>query len=893
MPQQTIEVEHLGSMAPRAGEAFFLPEFLRFGIETASQTIIPLKFDLIGGKNATARGKIYSTWIGVMRAHSDLGAEMTVAWKDGVVGVVLPHTQINLPGGLETETRKAASLQAQKVRDSLCRALFLRGVVGAANKGLPLNQEWLDLQGLHSPAAAREKLHRLYQEVIPGEVNNLARLFSGGEKALVEFKGKKRPKTNKRGGRPFLLVSLANVRTVQVQQVEQQQVVAPAKKTDFKKAVVILGAGAALAAGCSQVSPAPAPTNLKPPEVTPTIAPAATATHEAPPSPVTTSTSDLTPTPPETQAICALSSEQIAETLFSQGISQYESVPLITEEKSSGYIGQEALDEAKDGIRLMVQRLVEDGTKAIEIPAFAKDLAAEYQGSDVAINVKEDIKQTTPEGYWSVEAIGFPAGGYAILVKDDEGDYKVALPLNDTDLSDWVFYPEEDVYFTDLPAQRFWGELKWVRLPGCSATAVQIDPEGKVLTVLNPEGKVDDINSVWKVNSAVTQIKPTETVDIAKMTDKRIFDILGTPDPADYSLEVQLSPYKILRNPGGESYALYQGENGIVYLARNIETGTIEHAVYATYEGEIGGEIYQGIPILVLTDKTLLEQKRGDKVDGGWFGLNPVVPDAQERVGDAFQQALGLYYWVKKERPNERSPFLNHTLYKYEMPDFTRVPGYAYLKAEFEKIYDHYHYGYDQASGELRSKLNAFWRDLFLMTLKEKKAAGEPLELRLKDKGGTVVDFTKINSVVVKFVLSGKYIFPKPIWDSRNAAGDFGGLHFVRADLSPASVTLYVDDFSYNSRDIFYGSKLTAWLRYFWGATYFSPTNYKPGFYGNFSEDFTPGIAAAMCPLDLQPEKVIRETYYKFGLPFRTFNYSPLYPLPGQNCAVKYLEINP
>jgi hypothetical protein len=187
-------------------------------------------------------------------------------------------------------------------------------------------------------------------------------------------------------------------------------------------------------------------------------------------------------------------------------------------------------------------------------------------------------------------------------------------------------------------------------LTGCSEVITDT-PESTATTIPPTFTSTSKPSATLEPTSTSTSTpSPTETYTstptpedhdwnfVSQHTDEEIFTLIGTPDPCEYRLDTELSPVKILRNEGGQSYALFGNSEGIVFLAENLETGVVEHAVYAEHEG--------GVPIMVLTGSDVVEK------DNGWFHLNEEyrLEDAQERFGEAFNRALAMKWFENIHR---------------------------------------------------------------------------------------------------------------------------------------------------------------------------------------------------------------------------------------------------
>ncbi|KKS95525.1 MAG: hypothetical protein UV71_C0006G0024 [Microgenomates group bacterium GW2011_GWC1_43_13] len=394
---------------------------------------------------------------------------------------------------------------------------------------------------------------------------------------------------------------------------------------------------------------------------------------------------------------------------------------------------------------------------------------------------------------------------------------------------------------------------------------------------------------------------PTETVEpVISLTDVEFQgksdEELKTIAPKAKTQELgfidgtELTPDVVVRGGKGANYILYKNLNTKnIELAWNAETGTQEHAIYATYEKEIAGEVYKGIPCLFLTDQTVLDETGG----GGWLGLNPEFPDAEKRLGDAFQAALGMYYWASKIQP----AIVNYAFEK-GLPNFEEIPGYENLRHELENIkdrtYQSQYVGYNKAPGYLRDKIAAFMRDKFLVSLATSKTTGESMDVQFKAKRATRVDLAKQKIIVTKFFCSGEHKLGNwLIWTDIVFGYKIPSFRFITQTESDA-VTLLVDQIKYDRSNYLYGGHIVGFLRYFFGDNLFIGLPYIPGQapYETMtlgSSDYTTGFATTLCPPELQPE-IIQQHYASFGMPGFTDKYSYDRAFPGQQSALKFYK---
>jgi hypothetical protein len=389
---------------------------------------------------------------------------------------------------------------------------------------------------------------------------------------------------------------------------------------------------------------------------------------------------------------------------------------------------------------------------------------------------------------------------------------------------------------------------------------------------------------------------PTESVlrltadELNSKSDEELKLIAPKPnlEQLGFSPDTTLIPDIIIRGGEGANYVLYRNPNTKnIELAWNAETGSQEHAIYATYEKEIAGEIYKGIPCLFLTDQTVLDESGG----GGWLGLNELFPDAEERLGNAFQAALGFYYWTKKVQP------VGNYAFDKGLPNFEEIPGYENLRYELESIFDpNRKRGYNKADGPLRDKVAGYIRDYFLITLAVNKSLNKPMEVQLKAKFAPYIDLTQQKLIVGKFIHTGKQRYGTWfIWVDIHEGSRINAFKFItQSDIS--TTTLLIDQVRYDKANYLYGGHIVGFLRYFFGDYLYAPVPYLPGRIPLDGEtvnspEFTTGYATILCPPELQPE-AIKEYYAKFGLPVVTDEYSFNHALPGQQSAIKFYKKN-
>jgi hypothetical protein len=275
---------------------------------------------------------------------------------------------------------------------------------------------------------------------------------------------------------------------------------------------------------------------------------------------------------------------------------------------------------------------------------------------------------------------------------------------------------------------------------------------------------------------------------VSQRSDEEIFNVIGVPNPVDYLLNVEITPGKILRNEGGQSYALFQNSEGIVLLAENLETKIVEHAVYAEYEG--------GVPLLLLTDQSVV------KKDNGWFQLNETYPasDARDRLAHAFNRALSMRWWGVNHK--------NASTIPYGVKDWLdEIPGFH--AAEFNPL-----------TRNERTQISDYIMQRFLESLQNARANNSSLPIELADKNRTVYDAAN-ETMVIKTVLS-RSPYWAPIFEHF-----MDSIHrVVTSEISGVFVTLFLSqpDFLPIREPRPVGGAFTHFFRYFFGASYFYST---------------------------------------------------------------------
>jgi hypothetical protein len=355
------------------------------------------------------------------------------------------------------------------------------------------------------------------------------------------------------------------------------------------------------------------------------------------------------------------------------------------------------------------------------------------------------------------------------------------------------------------------------------------------------------------METAVPEIfsKLTSEEFLAK-SDEELRNIAPVPDieALGFPEGTQLTPDVIIRGGEGANYVLYKrGESGLQELAWNAETGAIEHAVYGkakTYkilDRETVQEVeVEGIPILFLTSPKVLE------TDGGWFGPNPDprfynpeqnserLNNPQEMLGEAFMQALGVWYWGRYLHPGERIPS------QYDQAkSLAEIPPLDnFNPVEYTGYYSTY--SPINLNRHQIALLGKYWRDLFLLDLEKKRQSNQQLEIELKNKGDDNVDLTKTDVFIVRFDMIEYHEQAINHWIDWalqiETVSDSNTLRFIEGNVSPNAITLVVDQPAYtigrvNRHVPFFGGYVSFFLRYFFGYKWV---------------EYTSNVAGALCP---------------------------------------------
>jgi hypothetical protein len=327
-------------------------------------------------------------------------------------------------------------------------------------------------------------------------------------------------------------------------------------------------------------------------------------------------------------------------------------------------------------------------------------------------------------------------------------------------------------------------------------------------------------------------VAPTETATpivevydwnfVSQRTDEEIFNVIGIPNPADYSLNVELTPAKILRNEGGQSYALFQNSEGIVLLAENLETGVIEHAVYAEYEG--------GVPVMILTDASVVEH------DGGWFQLNADYPasEAEDRFAEAVNRGMAMRWWAVNHPEDGEMPYgVKNWL--------SEIPGYQAM--EFDSL----------TRGE-RGYINDYILQTFITNLQSSRENGESVPVELTDRNRTEFDATR-DTLVINTVIRGDrnwQIILNHTADSYH--------QFLTTERSENLLTVFLSQPAFMPTRIPsypVGGNITDFLRYFFGSEYYLSNTDMSDLRVN-ETDMTGPILESMCASGSIPESLLR-----------------------------------
>ncbi len=334
---------------------------------------------------------------------------------------------------------------------------------------------------------------------------------------------------------------------------------------------------------------------------------------------------------------------------------------------------------------------------------------------------------------------------------------------------------------------------------------------------------------------------------VSQKSDEEIFNVIGIPNPAEYSLNQEISPSKILRNEGGQSYALCQNSEGIVLLAENLETRVVEHAVYAEYEG--------GVPVLLLTDAAVVEH------DNGWFQLNNSYPasEAQNRFAEAFNRGLAMRWWAVNHPEDGGTP---HGIKKW----LSEIPGFQAME-------------FDPLTKAERTSISDYILQTFLENLHSAKADDRSMPIELTDRNHTEFDATK-ETIIIKATLSGdmnwQIIF-------NHTSDSYHQFLKTKKDGSFVTVLLRQPAFMPTripTRPV--GGNITNFLRYFFGAEYYYEISNTQVHYVN-QDDMTGPILEDMCTNGSLPDSL-------FNYESRTYpNYDTTHLSPATNiCAIVF-----
>ncbi|MDZ7586270.1 MAG: hypothetical protein U0946_00825 [Patescibacteria group bacterium] len=264
----------------------------------------------------------------------------------------------------------------------------------------------------------------------------------------------------------------------------------------------------------------------EPVEVSPTEVYFPTETVTASPSP------SKTVTPPATETVTPHPTEksgsgetfgQMQKGLFTNGVTGYESAPLVTTHGYEIFYGAEnaalAVEErtievlrtlaalnnnplfTKELPGIIVGRAYIDSVMAENFTNLGKIIVqdADAQGNIFYYDENQNLISTAKlENYARVDVRGFAGGGGGVFVWGADGLLRVIIPKDTSALSGWSFAPSlvSDIYA--LSNQLSYGEPEIVGVNGAVWTVAQVGADGKTVeVVLNPLGKVDNVNELW------------------------------------------------------------------------------------------------------------------------------------------------------------------------------------------------------------------------------------------------------------------------------------------------------------------------------------------------------------------------------------------------------------
>ena len=320
---------------------------------------------------------------------------------------------------------------------------------------------------------------------------------------------------------------------------------------------------------------------------------------------------------------------------------------------------------------------------------------------------------------------------------------------------------------------------EFLELAGLALTTAACGKAVRTLETLTPTAAPKSTDTPKPPTSTPTE-SPTETPtttptedpyraviltqeQLASMSDAEVRQAAPTPNITELGFPpgTQLVPEVVGRWGEGSNYVIYKNPATNDYeLAWNPETGAVEHAIYApAYEAVIAGERCTGIPLLIISDKTILAEDGG----GGYFALNQdvvpgtrerIIPDSQARVAEAFCAALGVYHWRTKVGSGDR----NH-IFDSGLPEsrFLDIPGFETMASELEAIRIvtslGYH-DYDKMSGPFRDRVVDYMKQRFLLTLNQRRKSGESMNVTLMAHNAKSIDLTQQPVAVLKFTHS-------------------------------------------------------------------------------------------------------------------------------------------
>lgn len=606
-----------------------------------------------------------------------------------------------------------------------------------------------------------------------------------------------------------------------------------------EKAVLASLAVTVPASACATIDPSPKPaiTAEAPIEITEAINelyPTSTPfTQIEMPTAVT-----VTETPEPIEAVCAV--DAIAE-LREEGLQANYTVPVLTE---TGYA--EALAEVNPldvstEVEFDIRRIIEakpTNIKVLIIPDYIAISLLDL-GEDIPFEIVnyEPGMDMAQEGIFLLSVHAGPNGWTTAIwensIVDRRSDNSArinGLLYEFTSTTDEAG-DEIDILY-QVPNQKDDNTQADIAVGNCGPIVVRIESgsDWAVKSLLNSAGI--DISKkpegIWQnyEEKAGEEVSPESKLlspgQVSEKTDAEIIDIVGIPDYKEFSLSEELIASKILRNEGGSSYLLYANKDGVVRLARNLETGLTEHAVYAEYEG--------GVNVMILTGQDVVDK------DEGWSGLNEDYPDAQARLAKATNRALSFTWWAQKH-PDD---FTGYTMYSLsEIPGFQPVIRDLLTKNQRQRISDY-------ILGE------------FLEAVQTAKNNGTALPLELPDRNRA--EFNAAGDTLIIKAELNKEVSPNWV-EIMDGIQDNRSVRNVTSERSGSVVTLHVKQTTFVSNRVNFrpvGGTILTFLRYFFGNGYFQANGTTS--YSGYEEDMTGPILDDLCSVGLLPDQL--QDYY-------------------------------